>query len=181
MENKNKMTSKNQPDYLIPPFYYLNESTPTMAFEIDSFKIKTIKVSSFRLTFDVQGLSPLQEAKAAVYFNYKDTLVQNSIDIDKNSSYTFTKPQLPDSLLKNISGYVHIGNKPGISSDVLLYNINYSDSIAVKNQVSSPLPGRKAMEPARVDVARRKPDVEPVRLTPDKLQEAEAIKNSPAN
>lgn len=133
-EQKNKMESKSyKTDYIIPPFYYLNEFTPTLAFSIDSFKLKTMHISSFHLTFDVQGLNPLQKADAAIYFTYKDTLVYNTLDIDKNLGYTFVKPQLPDSLLKGISGYVRINNKPGIPSNVLLYNISYSDSVAVNN------------------------------------------------
>lgn len=124
-----KLSGKN---YLIPPFYYLNEFTPTLRFEIDSSKIKTIDVPSFVLSFDVQGLSPVQKVSATVYFTYKDTLVRSSYDIDRNTNYTIEKPQLADSLLKSISGYIHIDKKTGMSGQVMLYNIGYSDSTSVK-------------------------------------------------
>ncbi len=138
-EQKSKMDMKfSQQNYLIPPFYYLNEFTPTLRFEIDSLKIKTIDLPSFVLSFDVQGVSPLQKADATLYFTYKDTLIRSSYDINKNTNYTITKPQLPDSLLKSISGYIHIDKRIGTSTQVMLYNISYSDSILVKKGLASP-------------------------------------------
>lgn len=138
-EQKSKMDMKfSQQNYLIPPFYYLNEFTPTLRFEIDSLKIKTIDLPSFVLSFDVQGLSPLQEADATVYFTYKDTLIRSSYNIDRNTNYTIVKPQLADSLLKSISGYIHIDKKIGIPAQVMLYNISYSDSTLVKKGLTRP-------------------------------------------
>ena len=141
-EQKSKMDVKlSGKNYLIPPFYYLNEFTPTLRFEIDSFKIKSIDMPSFLLSFDVQGLRPSQKANATLYFTYKDTLVRSSYNIDKNTRYTIPKPQLADSLLKSISGYIHIDKKVGMSGQVMLYNISYSDSTSVK-KVQAPRVGK---------------------------------------
>lgn len=152
-----KLSGKN---YLIPPFYYLNELTPTLRFEIDSLKIKTIDLPSFALSFDVQGLSPIQKAHAAVYFTYKDTLIRNSYDIDKNTSYTFVKPQLADSLLKSISGYIHIDKKTGMSGQVMLYHISYSDSASVKKEQAPRMgkPGHPADRPMKSKMIEHKGD-----------------------
>lgn len=156
MTQKSKMDmSSSQKDYLIPPFFYLNQFTSTLRFEVDSFKIKTI-ASSFLLSFDVQGLSPSQRVDAALYFTYKDTLVRNFYDIDKNKRYVISKPQLPDSLLKSISGYIHVDSKT-ISNQVVLYNISYSDSTAVKNN-ATPLSSKSekpADHPVKTEVLQR--------------------------
>lgn len=155
MEQKSKIDMKlSQRNYLIPPFFYLSEFTPTLRFDIDSVKIKTINLSSFVLSFDVQGLKPLQKADATVYFTYKDTLVRNSYDINKNMGYTIAKPQLPDSLLKSISGYIHVDKKIGASGQVMLYNISYSDSTTVKNNPAHPLKkmDHPTDQPAKVEM-----------------------------
>jgi hypothetical protein len=170
-EQKSKREMKlSQQDYLIPPFYYLNEFTPTFRFDIDSVKIKTINLSSFILSFDVLGLSPLHKADAAVYFTYKDTLVRNSYDINENTGYTIAKPQLPDSLLKSISGYIHVDKKIGASTLVTLYNISYSDSTAVKDNPTLPPDKLKhpADQPAKVEMIHDR-DIEPIK--PDTLKE----------
>lgn len=160
-EQKSKMDMKlSGKNYLIPPFYYLNEFTPTLRFEIDSFKIKTIDLPSFALSFGVQGLSPIQKASVTVYFTYKDTLVRSSYDIDKNTNYTIEKPQLADSLLKSISGYIHIDKKTGMSSQVMLYNISYSDSTSVKKGQVPRLgkPGHPADRPIKSKMIEHKGD-----------------------
>ncbi|SBW05881.1 DUF4296 domain-containing protein [uncultured Dysgonomonas sp.] len=129
--SRSNVLGRGYSNYLVPPLSYLNEQTPTMSFDIDSNKIKTIDLPKFSLRFDVQGVNSLQNAEAAVFFTYKDTLVKTIVPIAENRRYIFSKPQLADSLLKNISGYVHVKNKiKGISSDVILYNISYIDSIA---------------------------------------------------
>ncbi|WP_370525406.1 DUF4296 domain-containing protein [Dysgonomonas sp. 521] len=126
-------TNRRQTNQIIPGFYYLNEYTPTLSFNIDSLKIKSIKnISFFHLKFDVQGLSAQQKAEASIYFNYKDTLVRRKMPVERNTHYSFSKPSLPDSLLKSISGYIHLKDDiNNISSNVLIYNISYIDSLAV--------------------------------------------------
>lgn len=166
MEQKSKMDMKlSRQNYLIPPFFYLNEFTPTFRFDIDSVKIKTINLSSFVLLFDVQGLKPLQKAGATVYFTYKDTLVRNSYDINKNMGYTIAKPQLPDSLLKSISGYIHVDKKIGASGQVMLYNISYSDSTTIKNNPALPLKktDHPTDQPAKVEMVHNREN-EPIKV-----------------
>ena len=177
-EQKSKMDMRlSQQNYLIPPFYYLNEFTPTLRFEIDSLKIKTINLSSFVLSFDVQGLSPLQKADATVYFTYKDTLITSYNDIDKNTTYTIVKPQLADSLLKSISGYIHIDKRIGMSAQVMLYNISYSDSTSVnKGLTHSPgNPDHSADQPIKLEKIDLKED-EPLKADTLKRIERPSMK-----
>lgn len=170
-------------NYIIPPFFYLNESTPTMSFDIDSFKIKKINLPSFCLKFDVQGLSSLQKAEAAIFFTYKDTLIRNIVLINENSNYEFAKPHLADSLLKSISGYVHIRNKvKNMPSNVLLYNISYSDStvISLNNQPIESQP-KPVETPAEVHRSIEKPvlketDEQPI-ISKERIDRNPALRN----
>ncbi len=147
------LSERTNTSYLIPPSFHLNEYIPTMSFDIDSFSIKTIDLAKFIFKFNVQGLSSFQKAEAAIYFTYKDTIVKDIKVIDKNTSYVFTKPNLADSLLKNISGYVHIQNKlKGVPSNVILYNMSYSDSVSVSSnslEVSDKRDMESESKPAR--------------------------------
>jgi len=128
-----------QSNLIIPTFFYLNSQTPTLSFDIDTVKFKNTKnISSFHLKFDIQGLSAMQKAEAAVYFNYKDTLVREKLPIESNTHYTINKPSLPDSLLKSISGYIHLENSRHSLSNVLIHNISYIDTLKVDRRTDSP-------------------------------------------
>ncbi|MDR2955558.1 MAG: DUF4296 domain-containing protein, partial [Prevotella sp.] len=48
--------SRDWSNYIIPPFYYLTESSPILSFSIDSAKLRDINLSGFNIRFDVQGL-----------------------------------------------------------------------------------------------------------------------------
>lgn len=127
--------SSTSTNYLIPPFFKLSNYTSTMYFDIDSVKIKDLDASKFHLSFNTQGVSSKQNVEAAIYFTYRDTLVYKTIDIEKDKSYIFSKPNLPDSLLKSITGYIHLRDIPkNVSQNVLLYNINYLDSLSLDKE-----------------------------------------------
>lgn len=130
LKNEQYTKVRDWSNYIIPPFYYLTESTPTMVFSIDSFKVKTINLAHFNIMFDIQGVSHVQDVEAGIYYTYKDTLVKNIYSIRENKHYVLAKPQLADSLLKEISGYIHVNNKiKGLTSEILMYNISYTDSL----------------------------------------------------
>lgn len=164
-ELKTKMDSRfsKSTGSVIPPFYNLTEYTPTLSFEIDSFQIKD-KASNFHLSFDVQGLKAMQKAEAAIFYTYRDTLIRNVVNIDENKYYTLLKPQLPDSLLKMISGYIRIDYKPANPSNVLLYNITYSDSITnISGHINVPQESRpQPNRPAQIDRMERPIEQVPV-------------------
>lgn len=129
----------NQRNLIIPTFFYLSSYTPTLSFDIDTLKFKSTKnISSFHLNFDVQGLSTTQKAEAAVYFNYTDTLIKEKVAIESNTHYAINKPSLPDSLLKSISGYIHLENSRNNLSDVLIHNISYIDTLNINKRTDSP-------------------------------------------
>ncbi|MDL2303290.1 DUF4296 domain-containing protein [Dysgonomonas sp. OttesenSCG-928-D17] len=156
--NKKMMDKLNKPkgkvrrtDLLIPPFYNLNTVTPTFAFDLDSFRIKKLDLSRFNIRFDVQGLNALQKVEAAVFFTYKDTLIKKIVPLDKNESYTFSKPHLADSLLKGVSGYVHLSDRGyDLPLNISLYNISYIDSLSsnVPVQAQSDLPAPTTNKPS---------------------------------
>jgi hypothetical protein len=174
-------------DLIIPTYYHLDEYTPTLSFTIDSSRIKNIKdINAFHLKFDVQGLSHSQKAEAAVYFTYKDTSICKVTAIDKNQHYALSKPQLPDSLLKGITGYIHIKNPVGIPSNILLYNISYIDSLGVsQREVDKPATTPENRSESRPIQERRLEDIRPERpRRPEKLEEVKEIKevkNIPTN
>ncbi len=125
---------------VLPPFAYLNENNPTLRFEVDSQRISKIDLPNFHIRFDVQGVNNLQKLEAAVFYSYKDTLVKEIIPIAENKHYEFIKPELPDSLLKTIYGYVHYKNKvQGLPQQTVLYNISYVDSVLVSNAADNTL------------------------------------------
>ena len=123
--------------------------------------MKSIKnISDFHLKFDIQGLSAKQKAEAAIYFNYKDTLVKTRIPIESNSHYSISKPSLPDSLLNGISGYIHLKNNTS-SGNVLIHNISYIDSVAVvrhKDGLSTRQPNRSTDNIRKESLGRPEPN-----------------------
>lgn len=128
---------RNWSKYMIPPFFYLTESSPLLSFTIDSTKIKDLNLDKFNISFDVFGLNDTHEVETGIYYTYQDTLVKNISPIVNNTHIVLKKPELPDSLLKGVSGYVYLRNKTkNITSDVLLYNISYSDSLPIGTQDS---------------------------------------------
>lgn len=120
--------------YLIPPFAFLSQSDPTMSFNLDSNKIKTTNFSNFDFKFKILGVNPLIKVESAVFFTYKDTLIRNVISIERDSIYSFSKPNIADSLLTNIAGYIHVNSKGGkLPFEVLLYDVTYNDSLSIQN------------------------------------------------
>ncbi|MDR2953853.1 MAG: DUF4296 domain-containing protein, partial [Prevotella sp.] len=104
---------------------------------------------------------------AAVYYKYKDTLVAQMQPIKENKRYLFIKPELPDSLIKSISGYVRVKAKSewlGFS-DIMLYNISYSDSLSINNLEAERLKAAKNDLPSDKDVN----DVERPRVKRSKI------------
>jgi len=112
---------------ILPPLYYLEDLTPLLSFRIDSAKLKSINPAMFKWSFDAMGISAHDTIMAAAYFTYQDTVIKEITPVTENRYYAFSKPQLPDSLLKNVSGYIHLQNNS--PSRIFIYNISYLDSI----------------------------------------------------
>ena len=126
----------------LPEYFVIDNNNPTFRFRIDSLNIKMIQPENFKFSFDTNGVDTFfHQIDAAVYFKYRDTIVINKLKIEVDSLYSFTKPELPDSLLKEISGYVHLQKSDKIVSKILLKDIsnknpesmNKSDSTNVSN------------------------------------------------
>jgi hypothetical protein len=180
---QSKMASsgrRRRANLIVPPFFCLNNYTPTLSFDIDTVKFKDTKnISSFHLNFDIQGLSTSQKAEAAVYFNYTDTLVRKKIPIESNSRYSIDKPSLPDSLLKSISGYIHLENSRNSLPDVLIYNISYIDTLKSAGQADSPVSPDKFVNDSKTDtlIQRKAIDIEnqPEREKPRRIDDTSRI------
>lgn len=128
---------------IFPSIIYLDATKPIVSFNIDTIKIKTIKPEKFNWTFSVLGLRSGEKLSGEVIYEYRDTIIWNRTDIDENKSYEFTKPTLPDSLLRSINGYVRL-MRDSISqkANVILYDVKtekiISDTLSqsVKNDSS---------------------------------------------
>lgn len=120
---------------ILPPLFYLNDVTPLLSFRIDSAKLKSINPAMFTWSFDVIGKSLRDTIIASAYFTYADTTIMQVDSMLTDRHYVFSKPQLSDSLLKNVSGYIHFKN--AYPSNILIYNISYLDSVPVSTPDTS--------------------------------------------
>lgn len=111
---------------IMPSSYTLEYTSPAFTFDIDSTKLKQIELPSFSWHFDVLGISPKDSVEASVLFVYADSTVQKTQQLDENKMYTFSKPEIQDSLLQNISGYIRLVNNR-INTRIILYNMDYLD------------------------------------------------------
>lgn len=114
---------------IMPPYFYMDNTTPVLAFHIDSVKLKNMNPAMFSWKFDIMGVIPQDTLWAATLYTYEDTIVKDIVPIGAGGHYIFNKPSLPDSLLKDISGYVRL--KKTSFANVVIYNINYIDSTLV--------------------------------------------------
>ena len=112
----------------LPDHYILDVNTPTFRFRIDSTRLVSFEKEKFRLAFDIQGVdSTLHRIESSIYYRYKDTIIVDKRKIQEDDYYVFIKPQLADSLLQEISGYVHMVMATDKMPRVLLNNIQNKD------------------------------------------------------
>jgi hypothetical protein len=121
---------KTRTDYdILPPYFYMDGSVPILSFNIDSTKLKRVNTAMFSWAFDIMGVIPKDTIVVATLYTYKDTIVKNFVSINNDGYYKLLKPELPDSLLQDISGYIRLRKES--HANVLVYNINYVDSTLV--------------------------------------------------
>lgn len=109
----------------LPEFYKIDSYTPTFRFNIDSTKLTSFSKDKFEFSFDIKGVDTVfHRIESSVYYKYKDSIVVDRRKIVADSHYVFNKPQLPDSLLREISGYVHMVMATDKMPQVLLNNIH---------------------------------------------------------
>lgn len=158
--------------YIIPPHFYLSESTPIKSFSIDSEKIKSLDIKNFNLSFDVQGINKNQDVEAAIYYTYKDSLIRNSFSIEENTKFVLKKPERADSLLKEVSGYIYMKNKiEGLASNILFYNVSYSDSTLLNLEgIKTPIP-KESLTPQKEDSDQISGDITNKQPEPNKTKD----------
>lgn len=110
---------------------YLTEEIPVYTFKRS---IPQSEKGTLKFQFDVLGVDSLSKIEAAIYYVYKDTTVRNSMQVTADAHYSFEKPDLPDSLLNSINGYIRLRPVRNISP-VLIYNIHYQDSARSENVI----------------------------------------------
>lgn len=174
----NKRKGRDSYDVL-PPLFYLDNAVPILSFRIDSAKLKNIKADHFLWSFDAMGVMEEDTLFAAALYTYADTVVNDIIHITKNDRYVFNKPLLPDSLLKNISGYIRL--KKNSPSNVFLYNINYLDSMVVHTPDSLKKEESVAAVPPQTAVVEKSKRMEVVKeiSLPDSLKNKEPVTTLP--
>lgn len=119
----------------LPEHYSLNINTPTFRFNVDSTKLGSFDMDKFEFSYEIKGIdSTLHRIESSVYYKYADTTVVDKRKLKVDSLYVFVKPQIADSLLKEVSGYVHMVMATEQMPRILICNIrNKKEVIAVKS------------------------------------------------
>lgn len=140
-------------DVLSKSIIRLDASEPNFSFNIDSINFNKVKKESFVWSFSLNGIASSENVVAGIFFTYKDSLVKQSLDIKENRLYKFSKPNLPDSLLLSISGYIHrrVDDKKISDNPIIIHSISYSDAIieqtdTIKTTSKIPSPDNKPIE-----------------------------------
>lgn len=109
---------------------FLNDNTPTYSFKLPTHTLDKVGREFFSFQFDVLGADSLSRLEAGIYYTYKDTTVRQTKHIGQDAHYAFTKPNLPDSLLTGVNGYIRLkqSKKSVEKSPVFIYHIRYQDS-----------------------------------------------------
>lgn len=115
-------------DYvLLPEHFYLSELQPALTFNIDSAGIKYFP--DFKVRFKSMWVADSTDVEFLVSYMYADTVITQQDKVINDSVYIATIPNLNDSTLKNISGYIRLNSQKIPDRKVLLYNIMVTDSI----------------------------------------------------
>lgn len=112
---------------LLPEFYYLTNSEPTLPFFIDSLQVGHFP--DFEIKLKAMSIEEDVDANFSVSFVYNDTTLIANQKITSDGLYQIEKPNRA-GLLKGIYGNVHL-NTENMREDrkVLLYDISIRDMI----------------------------------------------------
>lgn len=124
---------------ILPSYYSLSEDIPSLTFNIDS--TQALYYPQFSLEFNTLGFHAGMKAELEVWFEYADTTIVQSQQLDKNDHFKIVGDTLP---LKNISGYFHIDSRESLNNKVLLYNIRLKN-IEVAKDSTAMKPGLSVM------------------------------------
>ncbi len=118
LDYTNKVRGRSRPDR-----YHLTAEMPMLSFSLDSTTIKRT-ITDFYFQFDVLGIPESGKLQGELTFVYRDTTIIEKMKIKKDSCYSVSRPNKPDSLLTKISGFVRLPVSQR-EANVLLYNIQY--------------------------------------------------------
>lgn len=119
----------------LPEHYSLDANTPTFRFKIDSIQMRSFDKDKWEFCFETKGIdTTFHNIESSVYYKYADTIVVDRKKLLNDSLFIFEKPLLGDSLLKEISGYVHMVMATNKMPKVMLDNIrNKKEEFIVAN------------------------------------------------
>lgn len=111
---------------ILPGFYHLSDANPLLTFDIDTLRVK--RLPGLKFDFKTMWINKDTDADVFVSFQYRDTTINESFKLTKDTAYTIGKPQI-DDLLKTVSGYIYLDVKDRLNQNILLYDIVVTDSI----------------------------------------------------
>lgn len=107
----------------LPLFYVLDDNNSIFSFKIDSNNIGSFDKEKFKFSFKISGVDTTKnKVETKLYYRYKDTIVVDQLNLSEDSYYEFVKPNLKDSLLQEISGYIRLRIKPNKGKSIILLN-----------------------------------------------------------
>lgn len=132
---------------VLPEYFVLDNNTPTFRFKIDSLEMRNFDKENFLFSFQTRGVDTcFHRAQAVLYFVYADTSVVEKQEIKEDAFYQLLKPNLPDSLLKEISGYVHLRNTDRMTPKFILSDISNKNKSSVNNSDTLNVPKTEEFE-----------------------------------
>lgn len=109
----------------LPNHYILDNSTPTFRFKIDSIRLKDFDTDKFKFSFTTSGVdTSYHRIEARVYFKYGDSVIIEKQRIYADDYYELLLPERGDSLLREISAYIHLSRVTPDKPKILLNNIS---------------------------------------------------------
>lgn len=116
----------------LPEYYVLDSNTPTFRFKIDSIQMRSFDKGQWNFCFQTKGIdTTFHNIESSIYYKYADTTVVDRRKLITDSLFIFEKPLLGDSLLKEISGYVHMIMATDRMPKVMLNNIRNKKGEAI--------------------------------------------------
>lgn len=110
---------------ILPGFCYLSPDNPLLSFSIDTSQIK--RFPDLKLDFATMWTDKDTNADLLVAFQYRDTVISESVRLNKDSLYTINKPDI-EKKLESVSGYIYLDAQQRIDQKILIYNIGVTTS-----------------------------------------------------
>lgn len=125
---------------------YLNSTRPLITMNIEKPELEKLDKSLLGIGFGILGMNRTDSLQADFRFKYRDTTIINSFNILKDSVFYIVKPELADSLLDDVSGYIRLLSNKYRVDPILVYNLHYIDSTLSKTSAVDSLKAPKTID-----------------------------------